>query len=103
MSYGLAIYNGIGAQTLDADGNASRLIDDFVVAAGTAGSRSYSSVEGEILAAACPETTFSGLFGFLTSPHVVTVAGLTVSWSPYGYPPYGAGNSSDTRILVFAK
>jgi len=103
MTHGVAIYNAIGEQVLDADGNAPRLVDDFVVSAGTSGSRSYPLVEGDLFAAACPETTFSTPFGFLSNPHVVTVSGFTVVWSLYNVPPYGAGYNTDTRILVFTK
>lgn len=101
MSFGLAVYNVLGVQVFDADGNAPRLVDDFLVAAGTSGSRTYSTVEGQLFAAACPESATPGT---LPNPHGVTVSGQTVTWTAYNTGPlWNAGRNTESRILVFTK
>lgn len=101
MSYGLAIYNLLGVSTFDVDGNAPRLVDDFVVAAGVSGSATYSSIEGQLFAAACPESSTPGT---LPNPHAVTISGQTVIWTAYNTGPlWNAGRNTESRILVFTK
>ena len=105
MSYGLAVYNTLGVQILDVDGNCPRIVAEFVQSAGSSGSYDYTGlVEGTLYAVAVPEVAYSGSF---PNPHTVTVSGYVVSVSydsvVYFLPFCGPGRLTDSRIIVFTK
>lgn len=107
MSYGLAVYNTLGVQTLDVDGNCPRIVAEFVQSAGTGGTYDYTGVaEGQMYVASIPEVAYSGKY---PNPHQVSISGYVVTVSALslglvpGYPVQGPGWTTDSRIIVFTK
>lgn len=107
MSYGLAVYNTLGVQILDVDGNCPRVIAEFVQAAGSSGTYDYTGqAEGTLYVASIPEVAYSGKY---PNPHQATVSGYVVSVNAYslGLSPafvvQGPGWTTDSRIIVFTK
>ena len=102
MSYGLQVFNTLGATVVGGDDVLARQIDEFVVAAGAGEVRNYTGqVEGTMFVASVPEATY---FGALPNPHGVSVSGLVVN--VFAHPtalPGFAGRSTDSRIMVFVR
>ena len=104
MSYGLAVYNTLGVQVLDVDGNCPRIVAEFVQAAGTGGTYDYTGlVEGTLYVASVPEVVYSGTY---PNPHQAVVSGYVVSVTAHdlgGFLVRGPGWTTDSRIIVFTK
>ena len=98
MSQGLQVFTAAGALLFDSSIRAWIPIDEFVVAGGASGSKSYLSGYPDyfIGAIAMPEVQSSG-------GHHVSVVDHTLIWDSftgfYLFPP----TTTATRILVFAR
>lgn len=98
MAYGLQVFTGNGLTLFDSENLGYLPIDEFTVAAGASGSKSYEAgwYGYSILHMDLPLSNSSG-------GHVVWVSGYVLNWLSYTgidlFPP----TTTSTQITVFAR